>query len=66
MKITMYKQGQSRPAQPEQVEQFESAGWSQSNPEQVKPREEVIRLKAPVKSKATVTAIEEANIQGDE
>lgn len=67
MKITMYKRGMSRPAQPEQVEQFEQAGWSTESPEQVKPKEEIIRLKAPVKSKATVTAVEEANInKGDE
>jgi cytochrome P450 len=50
---------------------MQSAGWTEVNtkpaePEQV--REEVIRLRPPVKSKATVTAVEAANIkqQGDE
>jgi hypothetical protein len=71
MKIHLTKKGMTRVCQPEQLEQFKSAGWAESNarpaePEQV--REEVIRLKPPVKSKATVTAVEEANIniQGDE
>ena len=67
MKITMYKRGMTRPAQPQDVEQFKQAGWSVDSPAQVKPQEEIIRLKAPVKSKATVTAVEEANInKGDE
>ena len=71
MKIELTKKGMTRFCQPQEVEQFKSAGWQQVNakpaePEQV--REEVIRLKPPVKSKATVTAVEEANIniQGDE
>lgn len=67
MKITMYKRGMTRPAQLDDVEQFKQAGWTLESPEQVKPKEEIIRLKAPVKSKATVTAVEEANInKGDE
>jgi hypothetical protein len=68
MKIHLTKKGMTRYCQPQELEQFKSAGWTQvgSAPEQV--REEVIRLKPPVKSKATVTAVEEANIniQGDE
>ena len=68
MKITMYKAGMTRPAQLADVEQFESAGWSKQPPQKENAQEEIIRLKAPVKSKATVTAVEEANIniQGDE
>jgi hypothetical protein len=45
-----------------------SAGWTQVNAGKEQAGEEVIRLKPPVKSKATVTAVEAANIkqQGDE
>jgi hypothetical protein len=67
MKITMYKAGMTRPAQLSDVEQFKAAGWTTEPAKQEKPEEEIIRLKAPVKSKATVTAVEEANInKGDE
>jgi cytochrome P450 len=50
---------------------MQSAGWQQPSASTVEPeqvREEVIRLRPPVKSKATVTAVEAANIkqQGDE
>ena len=68
MKIHLTKRGMTRYCQPQELELMQSAGWTQvgSAPEQV--REEVIRLRPPVKSKATVTAVEEANIniQGDE
>ena len=68
MKIHLTKKGMTRYCQPQELELMQSAGWTQvgSAPEQV--REEVIRLRPPVKSKATVTAVEEANIkqQGDE
>jgi hypothetical protein len=72
MKITMHKKGMTRMCQDYEQAQLESAGWSQcqhtgsDHTEQV--REEVIRLRPPVKTKATVTAEEEANIniQGDE
>ena len=54
---------------PEQAAKLLRRGWHPVK-EQVKEqvREEVIRLKPAVKSKATVTAIEEANInnKGDE
>ena len=69
MKITMYKKGMSRPAQPEDVERFTNAGWSiKSEPApKEKADDEVIRLKPPVKPKATATALEEAKItKGDE
>jgi hypothetical protein len=64
MKI-VFKNGISRSIQDKDLQTYQDAGWSTSK-EQV--REEVIRLKPPVKSKATVTAVEEANIniQGDE
>jgi hypothetical protein len=47
---------------------MKSAGWSEVTPAPEQAGEEVIRLKPPVKSKATVTAVEAANIkqQGDE
>ena len=68
MKIHLTKRGMTRYCQPQELELMQSAGWTQvgSAPEQV--REEVIRLRPPVKSKATVTAVEAANIkqQGDE
>jgi hypothetical protein len=70
MKITMYKRGMSRPAQPEDVERFLSAGWSQQPPavkQEEKADDEIIRLKPPVKTKATAKTLEEATIiKGDE
>jgi hypothetical protein len=68
MKIELTKKGMTRYCQPNELEQMQSAGWSQINAPKEQVREEVIRLKPPVKSKATVTAVEEANIniQGDE
>jgi hypothetical protein len=71
MKIHLTKKGMTRYCQPNELELMKSAGWAESNArpaETEQVREEVIRLKPPVKSKATVTAVEEANIniQGDE
>lgn len=68
MKIELTKKGMTRFCQPEEVEQMQSAGWTTVTAVKEQAREEVIRLKPPVKSKATVTAVEEANIniQGDE
>lgn len=71
MKIELKKHAMTRWCQPNELEQFKSAGWAEVNAKPAEPeqaREEVIRLKPPVKSKATVTALEEANIniQGDE
>jgi hypothetical protein len=68
MKIELTKKGMTRFCQPEELELMNSAGWTQVNSAPEQAREEVIRLKPPVKSKATVTAVEEANIkqQGDE
>ena len=62
---TVYKNGISRSIQDKDLKTYEDAGWTTS---QEQAREEVIRLKPPVKSKATVTAVEAANIkqQGDE
>jgi len=64
MKI-VFKNGISRSIQDKDLQTYQDAGWSTSKEQ---AREEVIRLKPPVKSKATVTAVEEANIniQGDE
>ena len=68
MKIELAKKGMTRYCQPQELEQMQSAGWTPVTAGQEQVREEVIRLKPPVKSKATVTAVEEANIniQGDE
>jgi len=66
MKIKMLKHEMERWCTEEDQELLVAAGWTPAAPEQA--REEVIRLKPPVKSKATVTAVEEANItnKGDE
>ena len=63
--ITVYKNGITRTIQSKDLNEYQDAGWTTS---QEQAREEVIRLKPPVKSKATVTAVEEANIttKGDE
>ena len=68
MKIHLNKRGMTRWCQPQELELMTSAGWSEVTAAKEKAGEEVIRLKPPVKSKATVTALEEANIniQGDE
>ena len=65
MKIAMTKHGMTRYCQDYEQELLTTAGWQVV---QDKAGEEVIRLKPTVKSKATVTAVEEANItiQGDE
>lgn len=64
MKI-IFKNGITRSIQDKDLKTYQDAGWSTSQ-EQV--REELIRLKPPVKPKATVRVLEEANIniQGDE
>lgn len=65
MKIEMTKNGQTRWCQDHEQSLLESAGWTSVVKEQV--REEIIRLKPPVKTKATVRALDEANDnQGDE
>jgi len=68
VKIHLTKKGMTRYCQPTEIELLKSAGWTPVNAEPEQVREEVIRLKPPVKSKATVTAVEAANIkqQGDE
>ena len=63
MKIELTKHNMTRWCQQEELELPVGAGWVQKE----QAREEVIRLKPTVKSKATVTAVEEANInKGDE
>jgi hypothetical protein len=67
MKIKMTKKGMERWCQDSEIELLKSAGWTQAGDTTEQAREEVIRLKPPVKTKATVTAEEEANInKGDE
>lgn len=68
MKIHLNKRGMTRYCQPQELELMKSAGWREVIAEPEQAGEEVIRLKPPVKSKATVTAVEAANIkqQGDE
>jgi hypothetical protein len=63
--IQVYKNGVMRSISQKDLASYQDAGWSTS---QEQAGEEVIRLKPPVKSKATVRALEEANInqQGDE
>ena len=70
MRIQLTKKGMTRFCQPNELEQMQAAGWSETLAVQEQAREEVIRLKPSVKYKATVTALEEANedttIKGDE
>lgn len=68
MKIKLSKKGQTRYCQPNELELMKAAGWTPDPAPKEQAGEEVIRLKPAVKSKATVTAVEEANItnKGDE
>jgi len=68
MKIELTKKGMTRYCQPQELELMKDAGWTPVSAPKEQAGEEVIRLKPPVKSKATVTAVEAANIkqQGDE
>jgi hypothetical protein len=71
MKIAMHKHSMTRWCQESEQAVLESAGWAlctDPSDHQDKPEGEVIRPKASVKTKATVTAEEPANIniQGDE
>jgi hypothetical protein len=67
MKLKMTKKGMERWCQDSEKELLQSAGWVEASDKKEQAREEVIRLKPPVKTKATVTAEEEANInKGDE
>ena len=64
MKIKMTKHGMTRYCQDHEQELLESAGWILA---QEQAGEEIIRLKPPVKPKATVRVLEEANdTKGDE
>jgi hypothetical protein len=64
MKIKMHKHSMTRYCQDYEVELLKSAGWS---PDPAQAGEEIIRLKPPVKPKATVRVLDEANItKGDE
>ena len=68
MKIKMTKHSMTRWCQESEQQLLESAGWVLADQKE-QAREEVIRLKPPVKTKATVTAEEEASIKtnkGDE
>lgn len=53
--------------QEHRLKEYLDAGWQQEVSERIKAVDEVVRLKPPVKTKATVRALEEANIdKGDE
>lgn len=57
--ITIYKHDMTHQVNEHELDQFIRSGWST---ESVKAVDEIIRLKpATVKSKATATALEEAN-----
>lgn len=63
MKIELTKHAMTRWCQEAELELLLAAGWVKKE----QPKQDVIRPRAPVKSKATVTAVEEANInKGDE
>ena len=64
--IKIYKHDMTHQVNENELDQFIRSGWST---EPVKAVDEVIRLKPPVKSKATERALEEANattVKGDE
>jgi hypothetical protein len=60
MKIKMFKHSMTRVVDSGQIELLKSAGWLEQPAKIVKAGEDVIRLKPPVKPKATETALEEA------
>jgi len=62
--IQVNKDGLFRQVSQKQLQQYLDAGWSESKQE--KPEQDVIRPKAPVKSKATVIALEGNINKGDE
>ena len=65
MKLRMTKHAMERFVLEQDQATMEAAGWTVATKEQA--QEEIIRLKPAVKNKATVTALEEANInKGDE
>jgi hypothetical protein len=68
MKIELKKHSMTRWCQESDLELMKSAGWTPVTHAPEQAGEEVILLKPRVKSKATVTAVEEANItnKGDE
>jgi hypothetical protein len=64
MKVT--KEGIERDIKDSRWPEYEAAGWKPANTTE-QAGEELIRLKPPVKPKATETALEEAtNLEGDE
>lgn len=56
--ITIYKHDMTHQVNEQELDMFIRSGWST---EPIKAGEDVIRLKPPVKSKATARALEEAN-----
>lgn len=68
MKIHLTKHAMTRQCQPDQLAQMQSAGWQEVPADTKKAPEDIIRLKPPVRIKATETALAEANIttKGDE
>lgn len=66
--IKVIKGDLSRLIEKTKLKEYLAAGWStESEAKTVKAVDEVIRLKPPVKTKATVRAVEEANdTKGDE
>ena len=63
MKVT--KEGIERDIKDSRWPEYQAAGWKPVAQEQA--GEDIVRLKPPVKPKATVTALEEANnLEGDE
>ena len=63
--ITVYKNNIRRQIKSSDLNQYKDAGWTTL---EEKAGEDIIRLKPPVKPKATVRVLEEANItnKGDE
>lgn len=68
MKIEMQKHQMTRIVDSGAIERLKAAGWIVKSQPTEQAGEEIIRLKPPVKAKATVRALEEANanLEGDE
>lgn len=66
MKIKVYKHAMERWVPLDEIELFESAGWSQHAPQaKVVVIDEVIAMKAPAKNKGAAKTLDNAIEQGD-
>ena len=64
--MKLYKDGLERDVIRSKIAEYKRAGWSEQPAGEVKAVEDVVRLKPPVKTKATVKVLDEATDKGDE